>query len=90
MATFDLRTPKGLRDACREADRKLAQDPQYVERVETTAKFLQELHEASGEERQSETFLRRVWDDNPLFELGHGDYDDMSSSGRFGLSSRFP
>ena len=75
MATFDLRTPKGLRDACREAERKLAQDPQYVERVETTAKFLQELDEASGEERQSKTFLRRVWDDNPLFGLGHGDYD---------------
>ena len=75
MATFDLRTPKGLRDACREAERKLAQDAQYVERVETTARFLQELHEVTGEERQSETFLRRVWDDNPLFDLGHGDYD---------------
>ncbi len=75
MATFDLRTPIGLRDACREAERRLAQDPGDVERVETTAKFLQEVHGAPAEERQSETFLRRVWDESPLFDIGHGDFD---------------
>ena len=73
MATFDMATTEGLRVACREAERKLAQDPQYVERVEATAKFLQEVHEASDEEQQSEAFLRRVWDESPLFDLGGGD-----------------
>ena len=65
MATFDLTTREGLRDPCGAAERKLAQNP----RVETIAKFLQEVDEASDEERQSEAFQRRVWDRSPLYDL---------------------
>ena len=72
MATVDVTTAEGRRNACDEAERRLEQNPGDVERI---AKFLQEVSEASAEDRQSETFARRVWDENPLFDLGHGDYD---------------
>ena len=75
MTTFDPSTPNGLRGACREAERRLVEDPEYVERVETTAWFLRKVHEASEEERQSEEFLHRIWDDNPLGDVGQGAYD---------------
>ena len=72
MATFDMTTTEGLRIACHEAEASFAQEPDNVERM---ASFLQEVHETPVEERQSETFLRRVWDDNPLGGVGNGDYD---------------
>lgn len=72
MATYDVTTKEGLRNACEEAVRRLEQIPDDVERI---AKFLQEVNEASAEDRQGETFVRRVWDENPLFDLGNGDYD---------------
>ena len=74
MATFDPSTPSGLRGACREAERRLVEDPEYVERVETAARFLRAVHEASDEERQSERFLHRIWDDNPLGDVGQSNY----------------
>ena len=75
MATFDSSTPSGLRCACREAERRLVEGPEYVGRVEIAARFLREVHEASDEDRQSEVFLHRIWQDNPLGDVGHGDYD---------------
>jgi hypothetical protein len=53
MATFDMTTTEGLRNACEEAERRLEQIPGNVERI---AKFLQEVAATSAEERQSETF----------------------------------
>ena len=66
MATFDMTTTEGLRDSCREAERRLDRDPEKVAR---NARFLQEVQESSAEERESEAFLRRVWDENPLYDL---------------------
>ncbi len=72
MATHDVTTAEGLQNACAEAKRRLELNPGDVERI---ASFLQEVNEVSSEDRQSETFVRRVWDESPLFDLGHGDYD---------------
>ena len=72
MATLDVTTTEGLRNACNEAQRRLEQIPDDVQRI---AKFLQEVSATSAEDRQTETFVRRVWDESPLFDLGNGDYD---------------
>jgi len=89
MATFDLSSPGGLRDACREAERRLVEDSEYVDRVETTAKFLREVHEASDEERQSDVFLHLIWDDNPLGDVGQGDYDLSKALSDDGFRQQF-
>ena len=67
MATFDLRTTEGLREACREAERRLKESPELVEKIEEIAGFLQEVQETTAEDRESEAFQRRIWEQNPLF-----------------------
>ncbi|MCY4373394.1 MAG: hypothetical protein OXC31_06425 [Spirochaetaceae bacterium] len=68
MAAFDLKTPKGLRDACREAERRLQQDSESVGR---NAGFLQRVQEATGEERETVDFMRLLWEENLLYELSN-------------------
>ena len=69
MAAFDLKTPKGLRDACREAERRLQQDTESVGR---NAGFLQRVQEATGEERETVDFMRLLWgEENLLYELSN-------------------
>ena len=69
MATFDLRTTEGLREACREAERRLKESPELVEKIEEIAGFLQEVQETTAEDRESEAFQRRIWEQNPLYDL---------------------
>ena len=76
MATFDMTTTEGLRDSCREAERRLDRDPEKVAR---NARFLQEVQESSAEERESEAFLRRVWDENPLYDLDRRTDTDVTA-----------
>ena len=70
MARFNMKTREGLRAACREAERRLHRDS-----VEESARFLRDVQASSDEERISETFLRRIWEESPLGDLGQGDYD---------------
>ena len=72
VTTFDMTTTDGLRDACREAERRLDQE---AETIAEHAAFLQEVRDASAEQRESERFQRLVWEENPLAGLGHGEYD---------------
>ena len=69
MATFDLKKTEGLRDACREAERRLDESPEMVEKIAKIAEFLQKVQEATAEERASEAFLRLIWEhnQNPLY-----------------------
>ena len=66
MAKFDLKTTEGLRDACREAERRLDESPEMVEKI---AEFLQKVQEATADERASEAFLRLIWEQNPLYDF---------------------
>ena len=59
MAQFDMTTIDGLRTACQEAERRLDQDP----RVARIAGFLQEVQNATADERESEAFLHRIFED---------------------------
>ena len=68
MATFDLKTSQGLRDACREAEPWLKQNTAKVAR---NARFLQKVQEASAEERATKDFMRLLWVENPLYKLSN-------------------
>ena len=69
MATVDdIRTEEGLREACREAERRLDESPEKVAEI---VGFLQEVREATAEERESEEFHHRIWEENPLYGLEH-------------------
>ena len=68
MATVDLTTKEGLREACREAERRLDESPEKVAEI---ARFLQEVREATAEEWESEEFHERIWEENPLYTLDH-------------------
>ncbi len=72
MTTFDMTTTDGLRDACREAGLRLDHEAETIARH---AAFLQSVRDASEEERESERFLRLIWEENPLADLGMGEYD---------------
>lgn len=67
MAKFDLKTTEGLRDACREAERRLDESPKMVEKIADIAEFLQKVQETPAEERASEAFQRLIWEQNPLY-----------------------
>ena len=60
MAQFDMTTIDGLRTACQEAERRLDQEP----RVARIAGFLQEVQNATADERESEAFLHRIFEDS--------------------------
>ena len=75
MATFDLKTPKGLRDACREAERRLKQDTENVGR---NAAFLQEVQETAAEKRETVDFMRLLWEQNLLYELSNQEKMNVS------------
>lgn len=72
MAVIKMDTQEGLRAACRQAERRLAQNQ---ESIEANARFLREVAGSANNERQSEVFLHRIWDENPLGDVGQGDYD---------------
>ena len=69
MANLDLKTDKGLREACKRAESKI--DGADIDKV---AQFLEQVHNTPPEERSGEPFVRLVWEQNPLDGLGHGDY----------------
>ena len=69
MATFDLKKTEGLRGACREAERRLDESPEMVEKIAKIAEFLQKVQEATADERASEAFLRLIWEQNPLYDF---------------------
>ena len=69
MPGIDLTTPERLESACREAERLI--DPNWVTE---SAEFLQQVHETSLAKRDSEEFLRLVWETRLLANLGGGDY----------------
>lgn len=70
MATFDLTiTEEELRDACREAERRLDGSREKVEKIAKMARFLQEVQGAAPEERESEEFQRRIWIEDTLYSL---------------------
>ena len=66
MTTFDLKTTEGLRDALREAERRLDESP-MVEKIAESAEFLQKVQAATAEKRASEAFQRLIWEDNKLY-----------------------
>ena len=86
MANLKMETLEGLRAACQRADRRLGQ---HQESIQTNARFLREVAELSEKERESEIFLRRIWDENPLGDLGHGDYDLSKALSDDGFRHRF-
>ncbi len=65
MAQFDLSTREGLRNACQEAEGRIDGDG----RVAKIAGFLAEVHATTGDERESERFLRRIFKESPLYEV---------------------
>ena len=67
---YDMTAIEGLRSACHAAEGLLEQEV-----ITRNATFLQEVHETPPTDRESERFLTRVWDDNPLAELANGNYD---------------
>lgn len=67
MATFDLKKTEGLRGACREAERRLDESPEMVEKIAKIAEFLQKVQEATADERASEAFLRLIWEQSPIY-----------------------
>ena len=71
MAAVDLTTKEGLREACREAERRLDESPELVEKIAEIARFLQEVAEATAKEWESEEFHERIWEENPLYGLEH-------------------
>ncbi|MDE0219093.1 MAG: hypothetical protein OXJ90_07470, partial [Spirochaetaceae bacterium] len=77
MAMFDMTTPEGLRNSCHEAERRLDRDPQ---KVASTARFLREVWDSSAEERESEAFLLRIWDENPLYDLDRDADKDVKAA----------
>ena len=72
VTTFDIATTEGLRDACREAERRL---DQQGETIAEHAEFLRRVRDASAEERENERFQHLIWEENPLAGLGQGEYD---------------
>ena len=65
MAQYDMTTIDGLRTACEKGERRLDQDP----RVARIAGFLQEVQNATPDERESEAFLHRIFEDSPLYPV---------------------
>ena len=81
---FDLKTTEGLRNACREAGRQI--DPELVSR---NSDFLERVSNTPQPERGREEFLRLVWDENPLADLGNGDFDVTKALGDPDFRRRF-
>ncbi len=79
-----MKTREGLRVACREAERRLHRDS-----VEESARFLRDVQASSDEERISEAFLHRIWDESPLGDVGHGDYDVSAALSNEGFRRQF-
>lgn len=69
MANLNLKTDEGLLEACKRAEADM--DGSDIARV---AHFLEQIHNTRPEDRSGETFVRLVWEENPLCQLGHGDY----------------
>ena len=68
MAQFEMKTIDGLKTACQEAERQLKQK---TAEVETNARFLQRVQEASDDERATQDFMRLLWVDNSLYRLSN-------------------
>jgi hypothetical protein len=68
MAQFEMKTIDGLKTACQEAERRLKQK---TAEVETNARFLQRVQEASDDERATQDFMRLLWVDNSLYRLSN-------------------
>ena len=66
---MDLRSDEGLREACKQAVADI--DGTDIDKV---AQFLEQVHNSPPEDRSAESFVRLVWEENPLDGLGHGDY----------------
>ncbi|MDE0678954.1 MAG: AAA family ATPase [Gammaproteobacteria bacterium] len=69
MANLDLKTGEGLLQACNRAEADI--DPADIDKV---AQFLERVQSTAPEDRSGESFVRLVWEQNPLDGLGHGDY----------------
>ena len=69
MANLDLKTDKGLLEACQRAEADI--DREDIEKV---AQFLERVHSTTPENRSGEWFVRLVWEENPLAQLGNGNY----------------
>lgn len=69
MAKLDLKTGEALLEACKQAEAKC--DPANIEKM---ARFLEDVDKMPPEDRSTESFVRLVWEKNPLSVLGHADY----------------
>ena len=69
MAKFDMTFPTSLQAACLEAERRIDRD---IATVLRNATFLQEVADSTARERETEAFLRRIWNENPLYKLSTG------------------
>ncbi len=68
MERLDLKSDAGLKSACQEAEASHAK-PEWRARLK---RFLEEVRSASLEERASEAFQRRLWEENPVSGAGMG------------------
>ena len=69
MTYLDLNTDEGLLKACKRAEADINGAD-----IAKVAQFLEQVHNTPPEDRSAETFVRLVWEQNPLDGLGHGDY----------------
>lgn len=68
METLNLKTDAGLKSACQEAEASKAD----LEWRNNLKGFIEEIRAANLEKRSSESFQRRLWEDNPVSAVGMG------------------
>ncbi|MCY3970297.1 MAG: hypothetical protein OXG74_10205 [Acidobacteria bacterium] len=77
MPELDLKSDDGLRRACDEAEAQM-QKKKHARRLEARVALLQEVQSTPPEERTSTEFLKKIWFDETLGEMGAGKADPMS------------
>ncbi|TQE99681.1 MAG: restriction endonuclease [Spiribacter salinus] len=75
MTETKLQSAQALREACENAEKRLKAEPGGSQWVADIAKFIDWFQNASDEERTSEEFQRKLWDENPVSAIGQGSID---------------
>ena len=85
MAKLDLKLDERLLEACNRAESNI--DPAEIDKV---AHFLELVHSIAPGDRSEESFVRLVWEQNPLQGLGRGNYalEDAYKDAGFVMTSR--
>src|SRR5689334_3119905 len=78
MKEFNLRELDGLRQAAKEIEGRLRQTEEVRNWTTKLAAFLADIRSAPQAERATLPFQTRLWDENPVSNVGQGNIDVSS------------